>query len=97
MRRGRNLRESVGAQSFRKKAEGESTAPQLTDRELQIITSLARGNGNKQIARALDISEKTVRNHVSNIYKKLHVYDRTQAVLYAIREGLVDVDGVGNG
>ena len=62
----------------------------LTDRELQVVTSLARGNGNKQIARALDISEKTVRNHVSNIYRKLHVYDRTQAVLYAIREGLID-------
>ncbi|PLS85734.1 MAG: hypothetical protein CYG60_11030 [Actinobacteria bacterium] len=60
---------------------------------MQIIKSLARGNGNKQIARSLDISEKTVRNHVSNIYKKLHVYDRTQAVLYAIREGLVDVEG----
>ena len=72
----------------------EPAAPQLTDRELQVITSLARGNGNKQIARALTISEKTVRNHVSNIYKKLHVYDRTQAVLYAIREGLVDVDGM---
>ena len=39
------------------------------------MTSLARGNGNKQIARALDISEKTVRNHVSNIHKKLHVHD----------------------
>jgi DNA-binding NarL/FixJ family response regulator len=75
-------------------ADEEPAAPQLTDRELQIITSLARGNGNKQIARGLSISEKTVRNHVSNIYKKLHVYDRTQAVLYAIREGLVDVDGV---
>ena len=53
--------------------------------------------GNKQIVRSLAISERTVRNRVSNIYKKLHVYDRTQAVLYAIREGLVDVDGVGNG
>jgi len=37
---------------------------------------LARGHFNKQIARALDISEKTVRNHVSNIYRKLHIYDR---------------------
>ena len=57
------------------------------DRELEIITALAR---------SLAISEKTVRNHVSNIYKKLHVYDRTRAVFYAIREGLVDVDGAGN-
>ncbi len=71
----------------------EPSAPSLTERELEIITALARGRGNKQIARDLDISEKTVRNHVSNIYKKLHVYDRTQAVLYAIKEGLVDVEG----
>ena len=57
------------------------------DRELEIIPALAR---------SLAITEKTVRNHVSNIYKKLHVYDRTRAVFYAIREGLVDVDGAGN-
>ena len=94
MRRGRNLRESVGAQSFRKKAEGESTAPQLTDRELQIITSLARGNGNKQIARALDISEKTVRNHVPNIYKKQHVFDRAQTVLCATHESVMKADSL---
>ncbi len=75
----------------------EPSAPSLTERELEIITSLARGRGNKQIARDLAISEKTVRNHVSNIYKKLHVYDRTQAVLYAIKEGLVDVEGFEEG
>ena len=73
-------------------AGSEPSAPSLTERELEIITALARGRSNKQIARALNISEKTVRNHISNIYKKLHVYDRTQAVLYAIREGLVDVE-----
>ncbi len=75
-------------------ADSEPSAPSLTERELEIITAIARGRGNKQIARALHISEKTVRNHISNIYKKLHVYDRTQAVLYAIREGLVDVEGL---
>ena len=68
-------------------------APDFTERELEVITALARGAGNKQIARSLDISEKTVRNHISNIYRELHIYDRTQAVLYAIREGLVDVEG----
>lgn len=71
-------------------ADEEPSAPHLTERELEIITALAHGQGNKQIARKLSISEKTVRNHISNIYKKLHVYDRTQAVLYAIREGLID-------
>ena len=75
-------------------ADLEPSAPHLTQREIEIITALARGRGNKQIARNLKISEKTVRNHISNIYKKLHIYDRTQAVLYAIREGLVDVDGL---
>jgi two-component system response regulator DegU len=69
-------------------------APHLTERELEIITALAHGRANKQIARDLSISEKTVRNHISNIYKKLHVYDKLGAVLYAIREGLVDVEGL---
>ena len=42
----------------------------------------------------MSISEKTVRNHVSNIYKKLHIYDRLGAILYAFREGLIDTDGI---
>ena len=75
-------------------ADSEPSAPSLTEREVEIISAIARGQGNKQIARALHISEKTVRNHISNIYKKLHIYDRTQAVLYAIREGLVDMEGL---
>jgi len=75
-------------------ADHEPEVPSLTRRELDIITAFARGRGNKQIARDLSISEKTVRNHVSNIYKKLHVYDRTQAVLYAIREGLIETEGL---
>ncbi len=78
-------------------AEEEPSAPHLTERELEIITALAHGRANKQIARDLSISEKTVRNHISNIYKKLHVYDKLGAVLYAIREGLVDVDGLEGG
>ena len=70
--------------------------PHLTERELQVIKALAQGKSNKEIARALDISEKTVRNHASNIYKKLHIFDRTQAVIYAIRAGLVDLDDLGS-
>lgn len=68
--------------------------PHLTDRELEVIKALARGQSNKQIAETLGISEKTVRNHASNIYKKLHIYDRTQAVIYAIRRGLVDLESL---
>ena len=73
-------------------AETEPSAPKLTARELEVMNALARGKANKQIARDLSISEKTVRNHISNIYNKLHIYDRTQAVLYAIREGLIEVE-----
>jgi len=73
------------------RTEAEIT-PRLTERELEVIKVLARGKSNKEIAWSLGISEKTVRNHASNIYKKLHIFDRTQAVIYAIRHGLVDVE-----
>jgi DNA-binding NarL/FixJ family response regulator len=66
--------------------------PPLTERELEVIRALAQGMSDRQIAGALGISEKTVRNHTSNIYRKLHIFDRTQAVIYAIREGVIDVE-----
>jgi DNA-binding NarL/FixJ family response regulator len=66
--------------------------PPLTERELEVIRALARGKSDRQIANHLGISEKTVRNHTSNIYRKLHIFDRTQAVIYAIREGVIDVE-----
>jgi DNA-binding NarL/FixJ family response regulator len=71
---------------------GSRLAPPLTERELEVIRALAQGMSDRQIARSLDISEKTVRNHTSNIYRKLHIFDRTQAVIYAIREGVIDVE-----
>jgi DNA-binding NarL/FixJ family response regulator len=67
-------------------------APSLTERELEVIKALAQGKSNKEIARDLGISEKTIRNHASNIYRKLHIFDRTQAVIYAVRRGLVDIE-----
>ena len=66
--------------------------PPLTERELEVIRALARGMSDRQIAQSLSISEKTVRNHTSNIYRKLHIFDRTQAVIYAVREGVIDVE-----
>ena len=63
----------------------------LTNREIEILKLLASGMANKQIAFRLKISEKTVRNHVSNMYEKLGIYDRSQAVLYAVKKGLVEV------
>ena len=62
----------------------------LTLREIEILKLLAAGQANKQIAYRLHISEKTVRNHVSHMYEKLQIYDRSQAVLYAVRKGLVE-------
>ena len=63
----------------------------LTPRELEILRQLAAGAANKEIAYKLDISEKTVRNHISRMYEKLHIYDRAHAVLYAVRKGLIEV------
>src|SRR5215216_2110300 len=54
---------------------GSRLAPPLTERELEVIRALAQGMSDRQIARSLDISEKTVRNHTSNIYRKLHIFD----------------------
>jgi two-component system NarL family response regulator len=65
---------------------------ELTPRELEVLTLIAEGRSNKEIARELSISEKTVKNHINNIFSKLHVYDRTQAMLYAIRAGLVKIE-----
>jgi NarL family two-component system response regulator LiaR len=70
---------------------GERPAPTgLTARELEVLRLIARGMSNKQIARELVVSEKTVKTHVSNILAKLHLADRTQAALYAVREGLAE-------
>ena len=62
---------------------------ELTERETEVLRLMAQGQANKEIARSLNISEKTVKVHVSNILSKLGVQSRTQATLYAIRFGLV--------
>ena len=61
----------------------------LTPRELEVLRLAAEGLSNKEIAASLVISEKTVKNRISNIFAKLRVNDRTQAVLHALRTGLV--------
>ncbi len=65
---------------------------ELTERETEVLRLLAQGQSNKQIARTLQIGEKTVKTHVSNILSKLGVQSRTQATLYAIRIGLVSAN-----
>ena len=66
-------------------------APRLTDRELQVLRLVARGKSNKEIAKDLFISENTVKNHVRNILEKLQLHSRMEAVMYAVRERLLDV------
>lgn len=63
----------------------------LTDREMDVLKLMAQGCSNKEIAKSLTISEKTVKNHITNIFRKLQVDDRTQAVLFAIKHHLVEL------
>jgi len=62
----------------------------LTDRELDVLRLIAQGKSNKEIAEVLVLSEKTVKTHVSNILQKLHLSDRTQAAVYALKQKLVE-------
>ncbi len=64
---------------------------ELTDREEEILRHLAQGATNQEIAAALDVSEKTVRNRLSEIFSKLRLNNRTQAALYALREGIASL------
>lgn len=66
-----------------------SRAGALTDREREVLSLIADGRANREIARALVLSEKTVKTHVSNILMKLDLSDRTQAALWAVRHGIV--------
>jgi DNA-binding NarL/FixJ family response regulator len=68
----------------------------LTERETDVLRLLAQGQANKEIARSLQIGEKTVKTHVSNILAKLGVQSRTQAALYAVHIGLVSPEQVGD-
>lgn len=65
---------------------------ELSDREMEVLKLIAEGLGNAEIAQRLYLSEKTVKSHVSNILGKLHLADRTQAAVYAWREGVVRRD-----
>lgn len=70
------------------KIEADSTHGDLTPRELEVLSLIAQGKSNREIAIALSISEKTVKTHVGNILSKLHLSDRTQAAIYAHKHGL---------
>ena len=68
-----------------------SRRPTLTTRELEVLKLVAKGMSNREIADELYISENTVKNHVRNILEKLHLHSRMEAVIYAVRERLLDI------
>ena len=75
-----------------RRARDHEAVDQLSKREVDVLTALARGRSNKEIARELSISEETVKTHVSNILSKLHLADRTQAAIYGLQQRLVPLD-----
>jgi DNA-binding NarL/FixJ family response regulator len=69
----------------------QAITPRLTDRELEVLGLVAKGMNNRDAARELFISENTVKNHVRNILEKLQLHSRMEAVMYAVREKLLDI------
>ena len=65
--------------------------PRLTEREMEVLRLVAKGKNNRDIAKELFISENTVKNHIRNILEKLHLHSRMQAVVYAVREKLLEI------
>jgi NarL family two-component system response regulator LiaR len=86
------LAPSIAARLIRElsRPNDDPAADVLTARELDVLRLIANGRSNKEIAQDLVLSEKTVKTHVSNILAKLHLADRTQAALYAVRQRIVD-------
>jgi NarL family two-component system response regulator LiaR len=71
--------------------EKQTTVEPLTEREVEVLKLIAKGHSNQEIAEKLVVSERTVGAHVSNILSKLHLANRTQAALYALRKGFTDL------
>jgi DNA-binding NarL/FixJ family response regulator len=79
------------ALSRRQETRSQVPLPRLTERELEVLRLVARGLGNREIAAQLFISENTVKNHVRNILEKLQLHSRMEAVVYAVREKILDL------
>lgn len=75
-----------------RRARGRNDVDPLSRREVEVLSALARGRSNKEIAKELSIGEETVKTHVSNILSKLHLADRTQAAIYGLQKRLVRLD-----
>ena len=74
-----------------KREDDNDKAKDITRREKQILVNIALGRSNKDIAEEFDISERTVKNHITSLFKKIDVSDRTQAAVFAIRNNLLDL------
>jgi NarL family two-component system response regulator LiaR len=81
-------------QELSQPAQRPPTPDLLSERELEVLRLLAQGKSNREIADQLVIAELTVRTHVSNILGKLHLTSRTQAALYALKEGRASLDDI---
>ena len=83
---------AVASTVLQEMARGGLTGGELTEREIEVLRQLAHGRTNREIAEALFISEETVKTHIGNILSKLHLAHRTQAVIYAIKQGIISLD-----
>ena len=75
----------------RRDERSQVPGPRLTERELEVLKHVAKGMNNRDIGTELFISENTVKNHIRNILEKLHLHSRMEAVVYAVREKLLDI------
>jgi DNA-binding NarL/FixJ family response regulator len=86
------LLDEFAAMVRKEQRKAEVPAPRLTPREMEVLQHVAQGMNNREIAKALFISENTVKNHVRNILEKLHLHSRMEAVVYAVREKLLTIE-----
>lgn len=82
---------SILNDKIKEKEQDQAKIDSLTKRELEVLKLLSVGMYNKEIGEKLKITERTIKNHVSNIFKKIGVSDRTQAAVFAIRNSLIDL------
>ncbi|MEK9199500.1 response regulator [Ureibacillus sp. 179-F W5.1 NHS] len=96
--RGENIIHPVATSQLEEVLREEENLPHvknpLTPRERDVLAELTKGKSNREIASSLFVTEKTVKTHISNIFTKLEVQDRTQAALYAVKHGLTEGSGL---
>jgi len=86
------VQQRLGRYSYPKDEQAADAYTPLSPREMEILEMVTRGSSNKEVAFRLNISQQTVKNHMTAILRKLHVEDRTQAAVYALRHGWVRLD-----